>query len=1532
MSGIIRAAPAGSAWIFNKGQIMNRGRIILALIMALTGALSVSLGAQSRALSFSPGPAETGLKNNGDQGFELNISIPEAKLENIQTKGGTFSRLSLEGYSPSGRTGEPELPVLSKLIAVPLGASVSFEVTSRQESLFSQAESGLEHPLVPTQPSLAKSQDPDKIPFAQDPVAYSRDDFTENPLFRVEEVGMMRGVRVFQFYFEPARYNPVSGELKITHEASIRVDFSGGDPAATEELLRRTASFEFEKLYRATLFNWRADDRDWLVRTPVKMLILCPTTCTTFIQPFVTWKSQQGIITSVQTVGSGGDLANNAATIKTYLQGVWDAATADNPAPTYLLIVGDISGTVGIVTNTGATGTHPTDLTYARLSGTDYLPELYYGRFSASTLLELSQVISKTVTYEKTQMPDLSYLGKAVLIGGADPDHGPVEANGQVNYGTFHYFNNTNGVTTNAYLYPASETSDAAIIANANEGRGFMNYTAHAWEGGWGDPLFDTTDVLGMSNLNKYGVMVGNACLTGKFDVASCFGEALLRRALRGAVGYIGASNNTYWSEDYWWAVGNKTPQAAAHPYDATKLGAFDAMFHTHGEAQDDWATNLGQTVYMGNSAVQQSSSGRKDYYWEVYNIMGDPSLTTYTRVPSAMSVSHTTYLTPQITNTVAVNTGVAYALVGISRDGVRITGGYANSSGVYTAGIYPGSVSEYTLTVTAPNRISYFGTIHAGHIWTGAESTNWGTPGNWNCGTEPTSTNHVLIPGGLTTYPVTGSAARNCYNLSIESGASVLLNNSNLNVANDLFTYGAIIITGAVDLNVDGNILWRAGSTASISSPSAEIYCAKNMTFESEANVVMAMGYVEFDGTGDSFLHNYSANTRLYHIRSNVEGVNSFIISETSSQDIYINGTLYNYARRQSLCAYSGNVFLKGNLNDYNTDPDRGVRWNSGTLVTGGTNLGLTLTGGDAWLNNLKINSTGTVTLNTDLVVKGSLTIASGVLSVSNHTVKVAGNWINQVGPAAFSEGTSRVIFNGPSHQYVNGNETFNILEVANGAALRFSAGSTTVCAMYDWTSGGIDVNAAGVSFTANDLSENGIAGGWWLSAVSSIDLYSPSGGWIDLKGSLYIGAGSFNVHGGTTASYWPYGGNASITMNGGLLNFPDQGIILQNSNDYTFSANISGGIIRMAGNFQDYRGDFTPSGGTIEMTGPNDANVTCQSGSNLHRLVINKSSAKSGEETGSTYVEDKDGRSTPLTRSANVTISACVIKNELDIQNANTVTISGNVSCMNAAAVKVANGTLKVNAFTFSTTGDININSGGRLELTPGAVVLVSTGRVVHVNSGGVFQAVGNSSNNALISVNGTGYYGLQVHGGGSIGAAYATFQYLNSIGVYLFAGSTVDATNSFNYCVFRNGAPNGALLRIYTEQSFTITGASFPTNAGGTAVNVFRSLYSGHVYLNGWSGAFGGPAYENDPFNRVWWSGSGIPPVETLSISFVPSPDRIRLDWVYPFPATRYNIYRSPAPDGTYVYQGYTTNLTWSQTVPGDRYFYLVKAVGP
>jgi len=685
---------------------------ITLLILAFLSVMVAGVSANIRPVSFSTAGDQIKLLNNSDYGFELNFNAHEYKLETISTKLGEFDRLSIEGYGYSTRIGEPQLPVLSRLIYVPLGADVSFDIYHQQQLAIASADTRLEHLIIPAQASLSKSADPAMAPFEKNNEVYNRNDWVGNELFQVEEIGMMRAARVFRISYSPVQYNPVSGDLQIIREAGIRVSFNHPDLAAQDDLMARTASVEFDNLYASTFMNWTANTRTSLVRTPTKMLILCPPNYTDEMQTFVDWKKQQGYTVVVTTVGTGGTVANTTTAIKTYMTGVWSAATAQDPAPTYLLIVGDTStsgdNVIAMAAQvTSPSSSHITDNYYVRLQGTDFVPEMYYGRFSASSATELTNIITKSITWEKTQMPDLSYLGKVVMIAGADATYGPTHGNGQINYGTVNYFNSTYGITSNTYLYPASGSSDASVIANANEGRGYINYTAHGSETSWADPTFTVSDVNSMTNTNKYGVMVGNCCLSNAFDTGVCFGESILRKANAGGVAYIGGTNSTYWNEDYWWGVGAKgTATGTAPAYSATALGSYDAMFHTHSEATTDWATTLGDMTFMGNLAVNQGGSSYINYYWEIYSIEGDPSLMPYLGVPSVNTATFpSTILIGQSSITV---TAAAYSKVALTMNGTLYGTGIVPAGGSLTLPIMAFTTTgTATLVITAQNKIT---------------------------------------------------------------------------------------------------------------------------------------------------------------------------------------------------------------------------------------------------------------------------------------------------------------------------------------------------------------------------------------------------------------------------------------------------------------------------------------------------------------------------------------------------------------------------------------------------------------------------------------------------------------------------------------------------------------------------------------------------------------------------------------------------------------------------------------------------------
>ena len=267
---------------------------ITVLILALLTAISAAGAANVRPVSFATAGEPVKLLNNSDFGFDLDFLVHDYALETISTKLGDFDQISIEGYGHSNRIGEPMLPVYSKLISVPLGAELSFEITKQQQLNLGQPDNRLEHRIIPAQPSVSKSENPAFIAFQINNDVYTRNAFADMELFHVEEVGMMRAVRVFRIEYRPVNYNPVTGELQITNAASIRVSFAHPDLAASEELMAKTGSVEYDNLYASTFLNWDTNTRTSLVRNPTKMLILCPPNYTDEMQTFVDWKKQQG--------------------------------------------------------------------------------------------------------------------------------------------------------------------------------------------------------------------------------------------------------------------------------------------------------------------------------------------------------------------------------------------------------------------------------------------------------------------------------------------------------------------------------------------------------------------------------------------------------------------------------------------------------------------------------------------------------------------------------------------------------------------------------------------------------------------------------------------------------------------------------------------------------------------------------------------------------------------------------------------------------------------------------------------------------------------------------------------------------------------------------------------------------------------------------------------------------------------------------------------------------------------------------------
>jgi len=677
--------------------------VLLAMFVLVSGgvfAAHIDLDAQSSGLQV------ISQKMGGQSKMTMRMACAIDKLHfyDAETPMGNFTVLYSPEYFFGGEYGAPQLPVITKLIQIPFGASFKVEVKGYDSKEYKLSEHGISSQIFPRQPSAPK--DGSEVPFVYEKSAYIYKGFHGQQLVSMQEVGVMRHMRLAHLTIAPVKYNAVDNKIVVYNNIDFEITFNNADMKASKSMHQSHWSPAFSWMESLVLVPeaLRNSERN----TVQTYVIVSDPAFKDEIAPFVAWKTQKGFKVHVVYTDQFGTGAAISANLKEYLHGLYKNPTADMPAPSYVLFVGDHDK---IPAFKGQTNSHITDLYYAAVTPGDVLPDMMTGRFSAQDINQLRPQLEKTLEYEKFLFPDPSFLNDVVLIAGWDGSWAKSHGWPHINYARQNYINKENGFNNiSVYLSAGSHQNEANIVADVARGAAYVNYTAHGSPTSWADPKFTIPDIEKLGNKGKYPFVIGNCCITNKFELATCFGEAWLRAKDAGAIGYVGGSNNTYWDEDFWWGVGlhaivKPNNQGVPPEKDKTGPGAFEAMFEGNG------TSNAG-FMFAGNLAVEQSTSSRKHYYWEIYHLMGDPSLKTYMGKPKKLRVSFDSQINSR-TSAVKVN-APAGSYIGISHNDQLLGAGYVCAEGyaVINLSAVPES-GEAKVVVTAANAEPFIGTIN---------------------------------------------------------------------------------------------------------------------------------------------------------------------------------------------------------------------------------------------------------------------------------------------------------------------------------------------------------------------------------------------------------------------------------------------------------------------------------------------------------------------------------------------------------------------------------------------------------------------------------------------------------------------------------------------------------------------------------------------------------------------------------------------------------------------------------------------------
>ena len=663
--------------------------------------LSVSVMAQQKIQLRSADKAEC--VKSDMTGLQASFSFSTIEAQDVESQRGTFSWLNMPNTVIGGNEGDPQIPVVNELIAVPFGANPRIEITSYTTKDYRLDDYGI-HTLVPRQPDVFKNEN---SPFVYNEAAYqSTRGLQSEPTARVSVNGTMRGIQVGQMSIEPVSYDPVNNTLRVFNDIEVEVHFDGADARATEEMLVKTYSPYFDVLYKQ-LFNGRAvrdlyDEHPDLWKSPVKMLVIANRMFESCIQDWVAWKTMKGIYVDVNYTDVIGTSAN---AIKSFIQNKYA-----QDAPTFLVIMGDKDQVAPSVASASKTNC-VADLYYSSVDGDEFV-DMYHSRISAETVAQMQSILSKGLEYEQYTMPDPSYLNNVLLIAGEDNGWGITVGRPTIWYATNYYYNAEHGFNN---VYEFSHGTYTNCYAPLSSGVGFANYTAHGSKTSWAGPEFNVNDVANLTNAHKYFLAIGNCCQSGDWGYSTtCFGEAMVRAENKGAYAYIGSCPNTTWKNDYYFGVGPTNRADGTMPsYEETGMGIYDAIW------MDDVYNTVNSILYVGLLAGNAAEAlgyelhSQTLYYWQAYHVLGDGSIMPYRVQPTANNVSHMAIL-PIGMNTYEVN-AVPGSYVAISKDGVLHGTALVGATGTVQVPITPVTSSgNVTICVTAPNRIPYIQTVPA--------------------------------------------------------------------------------------------------------------------------------------------------------------------------------------------------------------------------------------------------------------------------------------------------------------------------------------------------------------------------------------------------------------------------------------------------------------------------------------------------------------------------------------------------------------------------------------------------------------------------------------------------------------------------------------------------------------------------------------------------------------------------------------------------------------------------------------------------
>lgn len=616
--------------------------------------------AQSREVSFTDSWASQGinLASQSNRQVDLNVSLENYVLEEVLVNNEKMDAVFIPGVFLPGDEGAPDLPVFSRYIAVPQGATIKVNIDRKR------SESN-QNVLIAPAPMIPKDDEPGPLVRRKNQLIYQKNAFYPENIIQVSERKKIRGVDMYLISISPFQYNPVTKELLTHRDLEIIVEFEGGNGHFGEDRLR---SRYWEPIIRDMAINQASippiQNKKISARADYECeyLIIVPddNTFKAWADSIKLFRTKEGILTRVMTTTEIG--GNTTSAIESYVNNAYNTWSVP---PAAVLLLGDYGTSGNTIVSPIYDNYCASDNIYADVDN-DHMPDIVFARMTAQNATHLETMISKFLNYERNPPTNPDFYDHPITAMGWQTERwfqlcseivagyfenakgkSPVRENaiyqGNPDGGTWSTATNTSTIInyfgSNGLQY-IPDTPDylddwggnpSRINNDINDGAFMLQHRDHGFEQGWGEPAYTSSDIDGLNNEDLTFVFSVN-CLTGKFNMGGeCFTEKFHRHEY-GALGLIAATEVSYsFVNDVfvWGMYDNLWPD-------------FMPAFGTTPESRD-------VRPAFGNAAgkyfLQQSNwpynTSNKEVTYNLFHHHGDAFTVVYYEVPQYLSVIH---------------------------------------------------------------------------------------------------------------------------------------------------------------------------------------------------------------------------------------------------------------------------------------------------------------------------------------------------------------------------------------------------------------------------------------------------------------------------------------------------------------------------------------------------------------------------------------------------------------------------------------------------------------------------------------------------------------------------------------------------------------------------------------------------------------------------------------------------------------------------------------------------------------------------